>query len=99
MKIRNILNFSLAPWATAVIPHGLELSPHNPLRPDIIFIPSGSLSATADVNNVTITNNDTANQSGTVLVENWLHSASGVEVPGPLLIKGDQVSARRTTRT
>jgi hypothetical protein len=91
-RLRNILNFNLAPGATAVIPHGLQIAPRKPLRPDIIFIPSGSLSATADAINVTITNNDTANQSGTVLVENWLHSASGVEVPGPLLIKGDQVS-------
>jgi hypothetical protein len=90
MKIRNILNFDLAPGATAVIPHGLELSPHNPLRPDIIFIPSGSLSATADVINLTITNNDTANQSGTILVEVWSPPIDALLQPLlPYVVKGD----------
>jgi hypothetical protein len=88
MKIKNILNFELAPGATAVIPHGLQLSPVKPLRPDIIFIPSGSLSATADVINVSITNNDTANQSGTILVEVWDTLPEPLPFT-PYVVKGD----------
>jgi hypothetical protein len=73
-----------------VIPHGLQLSQPQPLRPDIIFIPSGSLSATADANNVTITNNDTANQSGKILVEVWSPPIDALLQPLlPYVVNGD----------
>jgi hypothetical protein len=70
-QLKNILSFSLAAGASAVLPHGLKTSLDTPVVPDIVFVPSEELAVTADDTAVTLTNNSGGPIAGNLLVEWW----------------------------
>jgi hypothetical protein len=70
-QLKNTLTFNLAVGSSVVLPHGLQTILGTKLVPDVIVIPSPSLSVTADDTAITLTNNGPASLSGAVLVESW----------------------------
>src|SRR5258706_7154425 len=71
-QLKNTLSFvNLVPGATVVLPHLLQTQGGKALAPDVVFIPSDSLSVTSDTINVTLFNAGAAALSGSVLVEAW----------------------------
>jgi len=69
-RLKNVLSFDLDAGETVVIPHGLIEGQGRRLTPDIIFVPSASLTVSADDVAVTLTNGD-APMAGDILVEAW----------------------------
>lgn len=70
-QLKNALAFNLAAGANVVIPHGLMTSLGVKLVPDVLFVPSDNITATADDTNVTLTNVGDITLGGAVLVESW----------------------------